>query len=107
MSWNSKLIPKPPPFSPLFFGNRYQVSSNAQVKITPGVSGTVPFFIITFLSETESTTASLDLQFSTVIFSLLAKPLSQPLHVASSHLYTLPRGSVFSLIPHYTFENGD
>ncbi|XP_031411875.1 caspase recruitment domain-containing protein 8-like [Meleagris gallopavo] len=36
MSWNSKLIPKPPPFSPLFFGNRYQVSSNAQVKITPG-----------------------------------------------------------------------
>ncbi|POI34545.1 hypothetical protein CIB84_001703 [Bambusicola thoracicus] len=34
-SWNSKLIPKPPPFSPLFFGNRYQVSSNAQVKITP------------------------------------------------------------------------
>ncbi|XP_042748742.1 caspase recruitment domain-containing protein 8-like [Lagopus leucura] len=34
-NWNSKLIPKPPPFSPLFFGNRYQVSSNTQVKITP------------------------------------------------------------------------
>ncbi|XP_052545462.1 caspase recruitment domain-containing protein 8-like [Tympanuchus pallidicinctus] len=34
-SWNSKIIPKPPPFSPLFFGNRYQVSSNTQVKITP------------------------------------------------------------------------
>uniref|UniRef100_A0A669PJ19 Ubiquitin-like domain-containing protein n=1 Tax=Phasianus colchicus TaxID=9054 RepID=A0A669PJ19_PHACC len=34
-SWNSKLIPKPPPFSPLFFGHRYQVASNTQVKITP------------------------------------------------------------------------
>ncbi|XP_052545461.1 caspase recruitment domain-containing protein 8-like [Tympanuchus pallidicinctus] len=34
-SWNSKLIPKPPPFHPLFFGHRYQVSSNTEVKITP------------------------------------------------------------------------
>lgn len=35
MSWNSKLIPKPPPFSPLFFGNRYEVSCNTKVKIRP------------------------------------------------------------------------
>ncbi|NXJ10483.1 CARD8 protein, partial [Odontophorus gujanensis] len=35
MSWNSKLIPKPPPFSPLFFGYKYQVSSNTRVKILP------------------------------------------------------------------------
>ncbi|XP_042679825.1 caspase recruitment domain-containing protein 8-like isoform X2 [Centrocercus urophasianus] len=34
-SWNSKLIPKPSPFRPLFFGHRYQVCSNTQVKITP------------------------------------------------------------------------
>ncbi|XP_021268613.1 caspase recruitment domain-containing protein 8-like isoform X2 [Numida meleagris] len=35
LSWNSKLIPKPPPFSPLFFGYKYQLSSNTQVKIMP------------------------------------------------------------------------
>ncbi|NXC44995.1 CARD8 protein, partial [Penelope pileata] len=35
MRWNSKLIPKPPPFSPLFFGCRYQVSSTSHVEITP------------------------------------------------------------------------
>ncbi|OXB65865.1 hypothetical protein ASZ78_008559 [Callipepla squamata] len=34
-SWNSQLIPKPPPFSPLFFGYRYHVSSNTQVRIMP------------------------------------------------------------------------
>ncbi|NXL85921.1 CARD8 protein, partial [Alectura lathami] len=35
MSWNSKLIPKPPPFRPLFFGCRYQVSSTSHVVIQP------------------------------------------------------------------------
>ncbi|XP_061226428.1 caspase recruitment domain-containing protein 8-like [Neopsephotus bourkii] len=33
--WNSKLIPKPPPFSPLFFGCIYQVTSTDLVVITP------------------------------------------------------------------------
>ncbi|XP_057266707.1 caspase recruitment domain-containing protein 8-like [Pezoporus wallicus] len=33
--WNSKLIPKPPPFSPLFFGCIYQVASTDLVVITP------------------------------------------------------------------------
>ncbi|NXL52129.1 CARD8 protein, partial [Podilymbus podiceps] len=35
MDWNSKLIPKPPPFSPLFFGCIYQVTSTNTVEITP------------------------------------------------------------------------
>ncbi|XP_064378431.1 caspase recruitment domain-containing protein 8-like [Dromaius novaehollandiae] len=35
MNWNSKLIPKPPPLSPLFFGCSYQVSSTPHVVITP------------------------------------------------------------------------
>ncbi|XP_032297508.1 NACHT, LRR and PYD domains-containing protein 1a-like isoform X2 [Coturnix japonica] len=33
MSWNSRLIPKPPPFTRLFFGYRYKVSSKPKVKI--------------------------------------------------------------------------
>lgn len=48
MSWNSKLIPKPPPFSPLFFGNRYEVSCNTKVKIRPEVSVIVAIFLIYF-----------------------------------------------------------
>ncbi|XP_009670246.2 caspase recruitment domain-containing protein 8 isoform X2 [Struthio camelus] len=36
MNWNSKLIPKPPPLNPLFFGCSYQVSSTSHVVITPG-----------------------------------------------------------------------
>ncbi|NXF49727.1 NLR1A protein, partial [Oceanites oceanicus] len=35
MNWNSKLIPKPPPFSPLFFGCVYRVTSTDCVVITP------------------------------------------------------------------------
>ncbi|XP_015705808.1 caspase recruitment domain-containing protein 8-like [Coturnix japonica] len=35
MSWNSRLIPKPPPFTRLFFGYRYKVSSKPKVKIKP------------------------------------------------------------------------
>uniref|UniRef100_A0A8B9NUA9 Caspase recruitment domain-containing protein 8 n=1 Tax=Apteryx owenii TaxID=8824 RepID=A0A8B9NUA9_APTOW len=35
MNWNSKLIPKPSPFNPLFFGCSYQVSSTSHVVITP------------------------------------------------------------------------
>ncbi|XP_009461011.1 PREDICTED: caspase recruitment domain-containing protein 8-like [Nipponia nippon] len=35
MNWNSKLIPKPPPFNPLFFGSNYQVTSTSSVVITP------------------------------------------------------------------------
>ncbi|NXA37973.1 CARD8 protein, partial [Eudromia elegans] len=35
MDWNSKLIPKPSPLSPLFFGCTYQVSSTSHVEITP------------------------------------------------------------------------
>ncbi|NXW03236.1 CARD8 protein, partial [Fregetta grallaria] len=35
MNWNSKLIPKPSPFSPLFFGCIYRVSSTDCVVITP------------------------------------------------------------------------
>ncbi|XP_054700366.1 caspase recruitment domain-containing protein 8-like isoform X1 [Grus americana] len=35
MNWNSKLIPKPPPFNPLFFGRVYQVTSTNSVVITP------------------------------------------------------------------------
>ncbi|NWJ06017.1 CARD8 protein, partial [Crypturellus undulatus] len=35
MNWNSKLIPKPSPLNPLFFGCTYQVSSTPQVEITP------------------------------------------------------------------------
>ncbi|XP_074898056.1 caspase recruitment domain-containing protein 8-like isoform X3 [Buteo buteo] len=35
MNWNSKLIPKPSPFSPLFFGCIYQVTSTNSVVITP------------------------------------------------------------------------
>ncbi|KFW00776.1 NACHT, LRR and PYD domains-containing protein 1, partial [Fulmarus glacialis] len=35
MNWNSKLIPKPPPFNPLFFGCVYQVTSTSSVVITP------------------------------------------------------------------------
>ncbi|NXO47615.1 NLR1A protein, partial [Aramus guarauna] len=35
MNWNSKLIPKPPPFNPLFFGCIYRVTSTNSVVITP------------------------------------------------------------------------
>ncbi|KAM6051029.1 NACHT, LRR and PYD domains-containing protein 1a allele 5-like isoform 2-T2 [Theristicus caerulescens] len=35
MNWNSKLIPKPPPFDPLFFGSTYRVTSTRSVVITP------------------------------------------------------------------------
>ncbi|NWQ97092.1 NLR1A protein, partial [Burhinus bistriatus] len=35
MDWNSKLIPKPPPFRPLFFGCIYRVTSTNSVEITP------------------------------------------------------------------------
>ncbi|NXJ50279.1 CARD8 protein, partial [Spizaetus tyrannus] len=35
MNWNSKLIPKPSPFSPLFFGCFYQVTSTNSVVIMP------------------------------------------------------------------------
>nr|XP_009918814.1 PREDICTED: caspase recruitment domain-containing protein 8 [Haliaeetus albicilla] len=35
MNWNSKLIPKPSPFSPLFFGCIYQVTSTNSVVIMP------------------------------------------------------------------------
>ncbi|KAM7090074.1 caspase recruitment domain-containing protein 8-like isoform 1-T1 [Ciconia maguari] len=35
MNWNAKLIPKPPPFNPLFFGCIYQVASTNSVVITP------------------------------------------------------------------------
>ncbi|NXI93474.1 CARD8 protein, partial [Psophia crepitans] len=35
IDWNSKLIPKPPPFKPLFFGCVYQVTSTNSVVITP------------------------------------------------------------------------
>ncbi|KFQ80932.1 NACHT, LRR and PYD domains-containing protein 1, partial [Phoenicopterus ruber ruber] len=35
MDWNSKLIPKPPPLNPLFFGCIYQVTSTNSVEITP------------------------------------------------------------------------
>ncbi|KAK2523091.1 caspase recruitment domain-containing protein 8 [Columba guinea] len=34
-NWNSKLIPKPPPFNPLFFGCSYRVTSTRFVEITP------------------------------------------------------------------------
>ncbi|KAM6247162.1 caspase recruitment domain-containing protein 8-like [Porphyrio hochstetteri] len=34
-NWNSKVIPKPSPFSPLFFGCDYWVTSNNSVVITP------------------------------------------------------------------------
>ncbi|NXK09229.1 CARD8 protein, partial [Herpetotheres cachinnans] len=34
-NWNSKLIPKPPPLSPLFFGCVYRVTSTKSVVITP------------------------------------------------------------------------
>ncbi|XP_062484397.1 NACHT, LRR and PYD domains-containing protein 1-like isoform X2 [Pezoporus occidentalis] len=37
--WNTKLIPKPPPFSPLFFGCIYQVTSTDLVVITPDRQG--------------------------------------------------------------------
>ncbi|NXA56510.1 CARD8 protein, partial [Nothocercus julius] len=35
MTWDSKLIPKPSPLNPLFFGCTYQVSSTSHVEITP------------------------------------------------------------------------
>ncbi|KAM6051027.1 caspase recruitment domain-containing protein 8-like [Theristicus caerulescens] len=35
MNWNSKLIPKPPPLNPLFFGSTYRVTSTNSVVITP------------------------------------------------------------------------
>ncbi|XP_025899449.1 caspase recruitment domain-containing protein 8-like [Nothoprocta perdicaria] len=38
MNWNSKLIPKPSPLNPLFFGCIYQVSSTSHVEITPELS---------------------------------------------------------------------
>ncbi|NXS72205.1 CARD8 protein, partial [Pandion haliaetus] len=41
MNWNSKLIPKPSPFNPLFFGCIYQVTSTNSVVIMPEVS--LPF----------------------------------------------------------------
>ncbi|NXW93848.1 CARD8 protein, partial [Alopecoenas beccarii] len=40
-TWNSKLIPKPPPFSPLFFGCSYRVTSTRFVVITPNTE--LPF----------------------------------------------------------------
>ncbi|NWW84812.1 CARD8 protein, partial [Rhynochetos jubatus] len=41
INWNSKLIPKPPPFSPLFFGCIYKVTSSDSVVIMPGAN--LPF----------------------------------------------------------------
>ncbi|KFQ03745.1 NACHT, LRR and PYD domains-containing protein 1, partial [Leptosomus discolor] len=35
MKWNAKLIPKPPPFNPLFFGCVYWVTSTKSVEVTP------------------------------------------------------------------------
>ncbi|XP_074462514.1 NACHT, LRR and PYD domains-containing protein 1b allele 3-like isoform X3 [Larus michahellis] len=35
VNWNSKLIPKPPPFRPLFLGRNYRVTSTKQAEITP------------------------------------------------------------------------
>ncbi|NXU30854.1 CARD8 protein, partial [Thalassarche chlororhynchos] len=35
MNWNSKFIPKPPPFNPLFFGCIYRVTSTNSVVIMP------------------------------------------------------------------------
>ncbi|NXN38727.1 CARD8 protein, partial [Rhinoptilus africanus] len=35
IKWNSKLIPKPPPFRPLFFGCIYRVTSTKAAEITP------------------------------------------------------------------------
>ncbi|NWW48824.1 NLR1A protein, partial [Pedionomus torquatus] len=35
MKWNSKFIPKPPPFRPLFFGCSYQVTTTKSSEITP------------------------------------------------------------------------
>ncbi|OPJ66306.1 caspase recruitment domain-containing protein 8 [Patagioenas fasciata monilis] len=40
-NWNSKLIPKPPPFNPLFFGCSYRVTSTSFVEITPNTE--LPF----------------------------------------------------------------
>ncbi|NXN32180.1 CARD8 protein, partial [Nycticryphes semicollaris] len=35
MNWNSKFIPKPPPFRPLFFGCIYRVTTTKYAEITP------------------------------------------------------------------------
>ncbi|XP_054075801.1 NACHT, LRR and PYD domains-containing protein 1a allele 5-like isoform X3 [Rissa tridactyla] len=35
VNWNSKLIPKPPPFRTLFLGRNYRVTSTKQAEITP------------------------------------------------------------------------
>nr|XP_009500891.1 PREDICTED: caspase recruitment domain-containing protein 8-like [Phalacrocorax carbo] len=35
IDWHSKLIPKPPPFKPLYFGCNYQVTSTKSVEIMP------------------------------------------------------------------------
>ncbi|NXV21208.1 NL1B2 protein, partial [Cepphus grylle] len=35
MNWNSKLIPKPPPFRTLFLGHDYRVTSTKHAEITP------------------------------------------------------------------------
>ncbi|NWX00661.1 CARD8 protein, partial [Caloenas nicobarica] len=40
-NWNSKLIPKPSPFNPLFFGCSYRVTSTSFVVMTPNVK--LPF----------------------------------------------------------------
>ncbi|XP_050762384.1 caspase recruitment domain-containing protein 8 [Gymnogyps californianus] len=42
MNWHSKLIPKPPPFNPLFFGCIYRVTSTNPVVITPEAQ--LPFY---------------------------------------------------------------
>uniref|UniRef100_A0A8C0IDJ4 Uncharacterized protein n=1 Tax=Bubo bubo TaxID=30461 RepID=A0A8C0IDJ4_BUBBB len=43
-NWNSKLIPKPPPFNRLFFGCTYRVTCTNSVEIMPEVSGIFLFF---------------------------------------------------------------
>uniref|UniRef100_A0A8D0F040 CARD8 protein n=1 Tax=Strix occidentalis caurina TaxID=311401 RepID=A0A8D0F040_STROC len=51
-NWNSKLIPKPPPFNRLFFGCTYRVTCTNSVEIMPEVSGIFLFF---FSGEIENT----------------------------------------------------
>ncbi|XP_026715695.1 caspase recruitment domain-containing protein 8-like [Athene cunicularia] len=49
-SWDSKLIPKPPPFNQLFFGCTYRVTSTNSVEIMPEVSGIFSFLLLLFFS---------------------------------------------------------
>ncbi|XP_074015513.1 caspase recruitment domain-containing protein 8-like [Numenius arquata] len=42
MQWNSKFIPKPPPFRPLFLGCKYQVTTTKPARITPQTQ--LPFY---------------------------------------------------------------